>query len=97
MNRQQSVKLGDILYSSIPRGSVLGKGLLGARINSAYRQAVGSATASATLSTSFKDGCLKCRISSSVLRMNLTAGKDEILKTMNSILGSEEVKSIIFI
>jgi len=96
MIRQQSVLIGDLLEECIPATSALGKGLLSAKIRTAYRQAVGSQADAATMSLSFKDGTLRCRISSSVYRMHLTAGKDGILKAINDNLGRETVKTIIF-
>ncbi|MBR5735689.1 MAG: DUF721 domain-containing protein [Bacteroidales bacterium] len=96
MRRQKSVLIGDLLRELIPNESTLGRGLLSARIKSAYLQAVGSSAAAATMNVSFRDGTLRCRISSSVYRMHLTSNKDEILKAVNSILGTEEVKTLIF-
>jgi len=96
MRRQQSVRLGDILEANIPENSALGKGLQTARVSSAYRQAVGSQAAAATMNITFKGGTLRCKISSSVYRMHLTTNKDEIIKSINAILGREEVKSLIF-
>ena len=49
MIRQKSVRLGDILEACIPQNSALGKGLLTARVSAAYRQAVGSQAAAASL------------------------------------------------
>jgi len=96
MRRQQSVRLGDVLEAYIPEGSALGKGLQTARIKKAYCQAVGNQAAAATMSVSYKDGTMRCKISSSVYRMHLTSCKDGILKAINEILGKEEVKSLIF-
>ncbi|MBQ4022228.1 MAG: DUF721 domain-containing protein [Bacteroidales bacterium] len=96
MRKQQSVLIGDILGEYIPRDSALGKGLLTAKVRQAYNQAVGSSAAAATMGVTFKDGTLRCRISSSVYRMHLTSVKDEILQSINGILGKEEVKSLIF-
>lgn len=96
MRRQQSVRIGDILDSYIPPQSALGQGLLGAKVSAAYRQAVGPQAAAATMRITFKDGTLRCKISSSVYRMHLTTGKDGILKAINDILGKEEVKTLIF-
>lgn len=96
MRKQQSVLIGDILGEYIPRDSALGKGLLTARIRQAYNQTVGNSAAAATLGVTFRDGILRCRISSSVYRMHLTSQKDEILKSINDTLGKEEVKTLIF-
>ena len=96
MKKQQSVRLGDILEACIPANSTLGKGLLTARVSSAYRQAVGSQAAAATMNISFTDGSLRCKISSSVYRMHLATNQDAIRKAINNILGREEVKSLIF-
>ena len=96
MKRQTSVLIGDILNDYIPRNSALGQGLLTARIRKAYSQAVGPQAAAATMSVSFDEGTLRCRISSSVLRMLLTLNKDEITKNINAILGEEEVQSLMF-
>ena len=96
MRRQQSVLIGDILYKDIPADSELGRGLRNARIKAAYRKAVGSAAASATTRTTFKDGVLICKISSSVLRMHLDGMNAAILKAVNSEMGTGEVKSIKF-
>lgn len=96
MIRQQSVRLGDILEAYIPENSALGKGLLTARIGSAYRQAVGSQAAAATMDIIFREGSLRCKISSSVYRMHLSASQDAIRKAINDILGKEIVKSLKF-
>ncbi|MBP5301721.1 MAG: DUF721 domain-containing protein [Bacteroidales bacterium] len=96
MIRQKSIRLGDILDACIPENSTLGKGLLGARIKNAYSQTVGSSAAAATMNVTFKEGTLRCKISSSVYRMHLAANKDEIIKSINALLGKEQVKSIIF-
>ena len=96
MKKQNSVLIGDLLKESIPRDSALARGLLSARIKSAYLQAVGSSAAGATMSVSFRDGTLRCKISSSVYRMHLNSNKDEIIRSVNAILGTEEVISLIF-
>jgi hypothetical protein len=96
MRRQKSVLIGDILSEYIPRNSALGKGLLTSRVKQAYNKAVGGAAAAATMSVTFNEGTLRCRISSSVLRMHLTSNKDEIIKNINATLGAEEVQTLIF-
>ena len=96
MRRQQSVRIGDILDAYIPPESTLGRGLLTAKVSSAYRQVVGAAATEATMKLTYRDGALRCKISSSMFRMHLSANKDEILKAINEILGKEEVKSLIF-
>ena len=96
MIRQKSVRVGDILESCIPPTSTLGRGLLAAKVSSAYRQVVGAAATEATMRMTYKDGTLRCKISSSMFRMHLSASKDEIMKAINEILGKEEVKSLIF-
>ena len=96
MIRQKSIRLGDILETCIPENSTLGKGLLGARIKNAYNQVVGSSAAAATINVTYKDGTLRCKISSSVYRMHLAANKDEIIDSINALLGKQQVKSLIF-
>ena len=96
MKKQNSVLIGDILKDFIPRDSALGRGLMTAKVKAAYQQAVGRSASSATMSVSYREGTLRCRISSSVYRMHLASNKDEIIKSVNAILGTEEVKSIIF-
>ena len=96
MKKQNSVLIGDLLKDFIPRDSALGRGLLTAKVKAAYQQAVGSSAAGATMSVSFRDGTLRCKISSSVYRMHLNSNKDEIIRAVNAILGTEEVLSLIF-
>ena len=96
MIRQKSVRVGDILEACIPRESTLGRGLLTSKVSSAYRQVVGAAATEATMRMTYKDGVLRCKISSSMFRMHLSSNKDEILKAINTALGKEEVKSLIF-
>lgn len=96
MIKQKSVRVGDILEACIPPSSALGKGLMTARVSAAYRQAVGTSAAEATMKIAYKDGALRCKISSSVYRMHLSANKDSIMKAINEILGKEEVNTLIF-
>ncbi len=90
-NNQQSLK--DIINSFISNSS-LKEGLIRHRIISSWQEIVGSYIASKTLDIYYKDGVLSVKISSSVIKEELSFKKKDLMVEINKKVGGEFVKEI---
>ena len=87
-------KIGDVLASFV-QNSKLEKGLNNVRVEKAWRELMGNGVQNYTNSLKLHNGTLYVSLSSSVLRQELSYGKDKIIDIINEELGKELVAKLI--
>ena len=87
-------KIGDVLTSFV-QNSKLEKGLNNVRVERAWRERMGNGVQKYTNSLKLHKGTLYVSLSSSVLRQELSYGKDKIIAIINEELGKELVAKLI--
>ena len=92
LNKNQ--KIQDIL-SSFVKDNKLEKGLDNVRVGAAWRELLGKGVQNYTTNVRLQNKTLYVNLSSSVLREELSYGKDKIIKLINDGLGKEVVDKII--
>ena len=94
LNKNQ--KIQDIL-SSFVKDNKLEKGLDNVRVGAAWRELLGKGVQNYTTNVRLQNKTLYVNLSSSVLREELSYGKDKIIEMMNKSLGKNKVRDIRFI
>ena len=84
--------LGEFIFKN-----ALTDGIDSARIQENWRKLFGENINAYTKNISLKQDVLVVKLSSSVLRQELSYGKEKIIKMINESLGKEKVKDIRFI
>ena len=92
LNKNQ--KIQDIL-SSFVKDNKLEKGLDNVRVGAAWRELLGKGVQNYTNNVRLQNKTLYVNRSSSVLREELSYGKDKIIKLINDELGKEVIDKII--
>ena len=92
LNKNQ--KIQDVL-SSFVKDNKLEKGLDNVRVGAAWRELLGKGVQNYTTNVRLQNKTLYVYLSSSVLREELSYGKDKIIKLINDELGKEVVDKII--
>ncbi|MGC6438713.1 MAG: DUF721 domain-containing protein [Flavobacteriaceae bacterium] len=87
-------KISDIL-STFVEDNKLNKGLDGVQVEAAWRELMGQGVQSYTQNIKLQNGTLYVSLSSSVLREELSYGKDKIMAMINEELGKEVVTKVI--
>ena len=87
-------KIGDVLASFV-QNSKLEKGLDNVRVERAWRERMGNGVQNYTNSVKLHKGTLYVSLTSSVLRQELSYGKDKIIDIINEELGKELVTKLI--
>lgn len=87
-------KISDIL-STFVEDNKLNKGLDGVQVEAAWRELMGQGVQSYTENIKLQNGTLYVSLSSSVLREELSYGKDKIMAMINEELGKEVVTKVI--
>ncbi len=81
-----------ISYNKLLRG-----GLSKVFLNKVWSNVVGKNVSQYTENIYIKDNTLFLKINSSVLKQELSYGKDKIIENFNKEVGSNEIKKIVFI
>jgi hypothetical protein len=92
LNKNQ--KIQDVL-SSFVKDNKLEKGLDNVRVGAAWRELLGKGVQNYTTNVRLQNKTLYVNLISSVLREELSYGKDKIIKLINDELGKEVVDKII--
>ena len=96
MKRQhESKKIGSILKEMI-EGKPLERGIDSVRIREVWEQQMGASILAYTEEIVLKNGSLFVKLSSAVLREELSYGKEKIKNLLNESLNKEVVKKIVF-
>lgn len=92
-NREEST-LGDVIKDFI-EANRLQKGLDKVSVKEAWHKVMGNAISNYTTAIKLEREVLYVQLSSSVLREELSYGKEKIIKLVNEELGKELIKKII--
>lgn len=91
----EEVALSDVLQNII-KGYRLDKKIDALDIVDSWKRVLGSGVSNYTLDVLFKKDTLYVKLSSAVLREELSYGKPKIISLLNEDIGKEIVKDIIF-
>ncbi len=97
--KQQKEKVIDIknLMEAFIRGSNLEKGLKKVHISEAWEKLMGSGISNYTSEVKLQNGTMIVVLSSSVLREELSHGKDKIITMINEEMGENVVKRLMLV
>lgn len=94
MRHNEHNKLSDLLKDFV-KDNHLEKGLDKVNVREAWEQLMGSGVNNYTTNIQLKGDTLHVQLSSSVLREELSYGKDKIISMLNEALGKELVKKLV--
>ncbi|MCM4154449.1 DUF721 domain-containing protein [Gramella sp. AN32] len=92
--KNEEMKLGDLLKSFVDENK-LDKGLDQVKVKDVWEQQMGPAIKKYTTSLKLKNGILYVELSSSVLREELSYGKEKIIKILNEEMGKQLINKLI--
>ena len=95
MKRKDYMKIGDLIPENI-QSMGIARGLVGNSVCTAFDQALDNRFTKYIISREFNNGKLYCTLSSSVARDSLSLYKTALKERINSIVGEEIVKEIVF-
>ncbi len=98
MARRQNeyLSLKDLMGSVIKENN-LEKGMKKINIKESWESLMGNGVATYTEKVELKGGTLFVKLSSSVLREELSYGKEKIKNMMNDALGGQEIKKVMLV
>ena len=91
----ENSSLGEVLKNFISSSRKLQKGLDKVSAQQAWHNVMGNAISKYTTQVLLERGTLYVRLSSSVLREELSYGKEKIIKLLNEELGKELVTKLV--
>jgi hypothetical protein len=91
--QNESIAIKDLMGSFIKENN-LSKGMKKISVKESWEQLMGNGVMSYTESVELKGTTLYVRLSSSVLREELSYGKEKISGMMNEALGTQEIKKL---
>ena len=91
----ENSSLGDVLKNFISSNRKLQKGLNKVSAHQAWHRVMGNAISKYTTQVLLERDTLYVRLSSSVLREELSYGKEKIIKLLNDELGKELVTKLV--
>ncbi len=91
-----SFSVKDLMRSFIKENN-LTKGMRKIKLEETWNQLMGQGVASYTTSVELQNNTLVVRLTSSVLREELSYGKDKIIKMLNEEMGEELIKKILLV
>ena len=94
MRHNEHNKLSDLLKDFV-KDNHLEKGLDKVNVREAWEQLMGSGVNNYTTDVQLKGETLHIQLSSSVLREELSYGKDKIILMLNEALGKELIKKLV--
>ena len=94
MRHNEHNKLSDLLKDFV-KDNHLEKGLDKVNVRDAWEQLMGSGVNNYTTDVQLKGNTLHVQLTSSVLREELSYGKDKIISMLNEALGKELIKKIV--
>ncbi|CAI8313949.1 MAG: Uncharacterised protein [Flavobacterium sp. SCGC AAA160-P02] len=91
-----SISLKNLMQSFIKKNN-LSKGIQKIKVEEVWKELMGQGVTSYTQSIQLKNKTLIIRLSSSVLREELTHGKDKIIAMINKEMGEEVVSKLMLV
>lgn len=92
--KNEEMKLGDLLKSFVDENK-LDKGLNQVKIRDVWNNQMGPAIEKYTTGLKLKNNTLFVQLSSSVLREELSYGKEKIIRNLNEEMGQELVSKLV--
>jgi len=94
--QNESVAIKDLMGSFIKENN-LSKGMKKISVKESWEQLMGNGIVSYTEKVELKGATLYVKLSSSVLREELSYGKEKIIEMMNDALGTQEIKKLLLL
>ncbi len=94
--QNESVAIKDLMGSFIKENN-LSKGMKKISVKESWEQLMGNGVVSYTQKVELKGTTLYVKLSSSVLREELSYGKEKIIGMMNDALGTQEIKKLLLL
>jgi len=94
--QNESVAIKDLMGSFIKENN-LSKGMKKISVKESWEQLMGNGVVSYTEKVELKGATLYVKLSSSVLREELSYGKEKIIGMMNDALGTQEIKKLLLL
>jgi hypothetical protein len=94
--QNESAAIKDLMGSFIKENN-LSKGMKKISIKESWEQLMGNGVVSYTEKVELKGTTLYVKLSSSVLREELSYGKEKIIEMMNDALGTQEIKKLLLL
>ena len=91
-----SFSVKDLMQSFIKENN-LSKGMQKIKVEETWNKMMGPGVATHTTSVKFQNKTLVIQLNSSVLREELSYGKDKIIKMMNEALGDEIISKLMLV
>ncbi len=91
----ENTSIGDVLKDFISKSSKLEKGLNKVSAEEAWHKVLGEAISKYTTQVALERDTLFVQLSSSVLREELSYGKEKIIQLINEELGKDLIKKLI--
>lgn len=95
MARNEEKKIGDLLKNMIKKDKHLEQKVLTQKLQDAWNKISGPMINKYTYSIFYNDHKLYVKLTSSVLRHELSMGKQKLIRNLNEELGEELVKDVI--
>ncbi|QYA27013.1 DUF721 domain-containing protein [Gramella sp. MT6] len=92
--KNEEMKLGDLLKSFVDENK-LDKGLNQVKIRDVWNSQMGPAIEKYTTAIKLKNDTLFVQLSSSVLREELSYGKEKIIRNLNEEMGQEIISKLV--
>ena len=94
--QKESLGIKDLMGSFINENN-LSKGMKKISVKESWGELMGNGVVSYTEKVELRGTTLYVKLSSSVLREELSYGKEKIIKMMNEALGSEDIKKLMLL
>lgn len=94
--QNESAAIKDLMGSFIKENN-LSKGMKKISVKESWEQLMGNGVVSYTEKVELKGTTLYVKLSSSVLREELSYGKEKIIGMMNDALGTQEIKKLLLL
>ena len=93
--KNEEMKLGDLLKSFVDENKLDKKGLNQVKVRDVWNNQMGPAIQKYTTGMQLKNEVLYVQLSSSVLREELSYGKEKIIRILNEELGQEIISKLV--
>jgi len=93
--KNEEMKLGDLLKSFVDENKLDKKGLNEVKVRDVWNNQMGPAIQKYTTGLKLKNDTLFVQLSSSVLREELSYGKEKIIRNLNEAMGQKLISKLI--
>ncbi|CAL65767.1 DUF721 domain-containing protein [Christiangramia forsetii] len=93
--KNEEMKLGDLLKSFVDENKLDKKGLNEVKVRDVWNNQMGPAIEKYTTGLKLKNDTLFVQLSSSVLREELSYGKEKIIRNLNEAMGRDLISKLV--